>query len=93
MDVTPIRYSHSHKRSLLAGNNRSVRCSRRDGVAVAFQGAKAIGLTGKMTAIVADEELQAKLNEIAANIGAYPHGALVNPGLGATSRKSRARGC
>jgi len=44
--------------------------------------AKAIGLTGKMTATVAGDELKARLDEIAAEIGAYPHAAL---GAGATS--------
>ncbi|WDS51688.1 SprT-like protease [Microbacterium phage Barnstormer] len=38
--------------------------------------AKALGLEGKMTATVAGEELKAKLEDIAADLGDYPHAAL-----------------
>jgi hypothetical protein len=38
--------------------------------------AKALGLEGKMTATVAGEALKAKLGEIAAEMGEYPHAAL-----------------
>jgi hypothetical protein len=38
--------------------------------------AKGIGLTGKMTATVAGEELKATLDDIAAELGTYPHAAL-----------------
>ncbi|QWY81874.1 SprT-like protease [Microbacterium phage Honk] len=38
--------------------------------------AKGIGLTGKMTATVAGEELKATLTDIADELGAYPHAAL-----------------
>ncbi|WGH21403.1 SprT-like protease [Arthrobacter phage Emotion] len=50
--------------------------------------AKAIGLTGKMTATVAGDELKAKLDAIMADLGAYPHAALAN-GLGAESPKKQ----
>lgn len=39
--------------------------------------AKAIGLTGKMTATVAGDELKPKLDAIVTKLGAYPHAALV----------------
>jgi len=51
--------------------------------------AKALGLTGKMTATVAGDDLKAKLEEIAAELGAYPHAALVNPGQGADGPKKQ----
>lgn len=38
--------------------------------------AKGIGLTGKMTATIAGEELKLKLDDIADELGAYPHSAL-----------------
>ena len=38
--------------------------------------AKALGLTGKMTATVAGEPLKARLDAIAADLGVYPHAAL-----------------
>lgn len=38
--------------------------------------AKAVGLTGKMTATVASEELVVKLEGIVSEIGVYPHAAL-----------------
>jgi len=40
--------------------------------------AKGLGLTGKMTATVAGDELKAKLVAIAAELGPYPHAALAN---------------
>lgn len=51
--------------------------------------AKAIGLTGKMTATVAGEDLKARLDEIAADLGDYPHAALLNPGEGADGPKKQ----
>jgi hypothetical protein len=42
--------------------------------------AKGIGLEGKMTATVAGEALKARLDDIAADLGTYPHAAMVNPG-------------
>jgi hypothetical protein len=51
--------------------------------------AKALGLTGKMTATVAGPELKAQLEEIAAELGEYPHAALVNPGQGAEGPKKQ----
>ncbi|CCQ44282.1 putative uncharacterized protein [Pseudarthrobacter siccitolerans] len=51
--------------------------------------AKALGLTGKMTATVAGDELKAQLEEIAAELGDYPHAALVNPGAGAEGPKKQ----
>jgi hypothetical protein len=42
--------------------------------------AKGIGLEGKMTATVAGEALKARLDDIASDLGAYPHAAMVNPG-------------
>lgn len=51
--------------------------------------AKAVGLTGKMTATVAGEELAETLKGIADNLGEYPHGALVNPGDGADGPKKQ----
>ncbi len=42
--------------------------------------AKGIGLEGKMTATVAGEALKARLDEIVAEIGSYPHARLVAPG-------------
>jgi hypothetical protein len=38
--------------------------------------AREIGLTGALTATVAGEELQAKIDEIVAALGAYPHGKI-----------------
>lgn len=40
----------------------------------------ALGLTGKMTATVAGDALAERLNQIGAELGVYPHGALRNPG-------------
>lgn len=51
--------------------------------------AKALGLTGKMTATVAGDDLKAKLEEIAQELGEYPHAALVNPGQGADGPKKQ----
>lgn len=51
--------------------------------------AKAIGLEGKMTATVAGEGLEECLKAIAADLGEYPHGALVNPGDGADGPKKQ----
>lgn len=51
--------------------------------------AKAIGLEGKMTATVAGADLKAKLDEIASDLGAFPHGALTNPGDGADGPKKQ----
>lgn len=51
--------------------------------------AKALGLTGKMTATVAGDELKATLEVIAASLGDYPHAALVNPGAGAEGPKKQ----
>ncbi len=51
--------------------------------------AKALGLTGKMTATVAGDELKAKLEAIAEELGDYPHAALVNPGQGADGPKKQ----
>lgn len=51
--------------------------------------AKALGLTGKMTATVAGEELLDELKKIAAELGEYPHAALVNPGQGADGPKKQ----
>lgn len=51
--------------------------------------AKAIGLTGKMTATVAGDELKARLEGIVEELGAYPHAALANPGEGADSPKKQ----
>jgi len=39
--------------------------------------AKAIGLTGKMTSTVANEELREKLKTVSENIGKYPHDEIV----------------
>lgn len=38
--------------------------------------ARSIGLVGALTATVAGEELQAKIDEIVAALGAYPHGSI-----------------
>ncbi|MGO4251270.1 hypothetical protein AB4Y81_03295 [Paenarthrobacter sp. TAF1] len=51
--------------------------------------AKAVGLTGKMTATVAGDDLKAELEKIAANLGDYPHAAIVNPGQGADGPKKQ----
>lgn len=51
--------------------------------------AKAIGLEGKMTATVAGEGLAECLKAIAADLGDYPHGALINPGAGADGPKKQ----
>lgn len=51
--------------------------------------AKAIGLTGKMTATVAGEDLKAALAEIAADLGAYPHAALMPGAQGADGPKKQ----
>jgi hypothetical protein len=44
--------------------------------------ALAVGLTGKMTATVAGDELRAKLVKLAKCLGPYPHGAMVITGKG-----------
>jgi predicted transcriptional regulator len=41
--------------------------------------AKGIGLVGPMTATTAGEDLKARLDDIAADLGEYPHAAMVNP--------------
>ncbi|UIW13229.1 SprT-like protease [Arthrobacter phage Warda] len=51
--------------------------------------AKALGLEGKMTATVAGPGLKAELDQIAAELGEYPHAALVNPGQGADGPKKQ----
>jgi hypothetical protein len=51
--------------------------------------AKAIGLEGKMTATVAGEGLKDCLDKIAADLGDYPHAALINPGAGADGPKKQ----
>jgi len=50
--------------------------------------AKAFGLTGKMTATVAGDELKAKLDELHAELGDYPHAALAG-GAGAHTPKKQ----
>lgn len=49
--------------------------------------AKAIGLTGKMTATVAGHDLARHLKGVAVTLGDYPHGALA-PGLGGGKKQS-----
>lgn len=49
--------------------------------------AKACGLTGKMTATVAGEQLQAELTQIAEALGPYPHVGMHKP-----QKKAAARG-
>lgn len=51
--------------------------------------AKALGLEGKMTATVAGEALAATLAEIAADLGDYPHAALVPGAEGADGPKKQ----
>lgn len=51
--------------------------------------ARAIGLTGKMTATVAGEELAERLGAIADDLGDYPHGAIVNPLDGVKKQTTR----
>ncbi|UVK59064.1 SprT-like protease [Microbacterium phage Cen1621] len=51
--------------------------------------AKPLGLTGKMTASVAGEELKAKLVDIADRLGAYPHAALALSALGEDGAKKQ----
>lgn len=51
--------------------------------------AKALGLTGKMTATVAGDELKAKLDAIAADLGAYPHAAIVPADSGVKKQSTR----
>jgi hypothetical protein len=51
--------------------------------------AKALGLTGKMTATVAGEELTAKLEAIAADLGDYPHAKLASPADGVEGPKKQ----
>lgn len=51
--------------------------------------AKAIGLTGKMTATVAGDDLRARLEALAADLGAYPHGALMPGAPGADGPKKQ----
>lgn len=48
--------------------------------------ATALGLTGKMTATVASDELKAELDALVKKIGDYPHKALAYKGSGAGSR-------
>lgn len=51
--------------------------------------AKAIGLTGKMTATVAGEDLKARLDGIAEGLGEYPHAALKAGGPGTKKQTTR----
>ncbi|KUM41176.1 SprT-like domain-containing protein [Arthrobacter sp. EPSL27] len=51
--------------------------------------AKALGLTGKMTATVAGDALKVELEAVAAELGEYPHAALVSPGEGADGPKKQ----
>lgn len=51
--------------------------------------AKAIGLTGKMTATEASDELKARLDEIAAELGDYPHAAIAPGAEGADGPKKQ----
>jgi hypothetical protein len=51
--------------------------------------AKSVGLTGKMTATVAGDELKARLEEISAELGEYPHAALVSGADGAEGPKKQ----
>ena len=51
--------------------------------------AKGIGLTGKMTATVAGDDLKARLVAIAEDLGEYPHAKLANPGDGAEGPKKQ----
>ena len=51
--------------------------------------AKGIGLTGKMTATVASDELAETLRGIVADLGDYPHGALLAMGDGADGPKKQ----
>ena len=54
--------------------------------------AKGIGLTGKMTATVAGDALKARLDDVGAQLGAFPHARLASPTgakLGEPKQKSR----
>jgi hypothetical protein len=51
--------------------------------------AKALGLTGKMTATVAGDALKAELEAIAAELGEYPHSAISSGAQGADSPKKQ----
>lgn len=51
--------------------------------------AKAIGLTGKMTATVAGDDLKEHLTAIAEDLGDYPHGALMAGAPGADGPKKQ----
>lgn len=51
--------------------------------------AKAVGLTGKMTATVAGDALRETLTEIAARLGDYPHAALTTAAEGADGPKKQ----
>ncbi len=53
--------------------------------------AKAIGLTGKMTATVATPELVEKLNAIVLELGVYPHAELAKSGGSHEPKKQTAR--
>lgn len=50
--------------------------------------AKGIGLTGKMTATVAGAELEARLQGLAVELGAYPHSA-ISPAVGVKKQTTR----
>ena len=54
--------------------------------------AVACGLTGKMTATVAGEDLQNRLGTIAESLGEYPHKKL-NPGVGQRKQSTRLIKC
>ena len=53
--------------------------------------AKGIGLTGKMTATVAGDDLRVRLEGIAADLGVYPHGKMVNPAAASGEPKQSTR--
>ncbi|AYN57022.1 SprT-like protease [Microbacterium phage Vitas] len=50
--------------------------------------AKKVGLTGKMTATVASDELKVELEAIAQSLGTFPHSALGSPVAGSTKSRS-----
>jgi hypothetical protein len=53
--------------------------------------AKAVGLTGKMTATVAGDNLKARLAEISADLGVYPHSRLGSAAGAETPKKQGTR--
>ncbi|MGA4950461.1 hypothetical protein [Streptomyces lydicamycinicus] len=82
-DVVEVLATETHELVHAADDNVSGHKGRFTKVA------KALGLTGKMTATYAGPELAAELREIAKQLGPYPHSALYPNGAPASAPKPK----